>query len=243
MYSHYPTHIHSFVRGRRGTKSVPPPGQYEFHIQNTEKKYDRFQQIKLPEPSEILIPASKLFETRRSQRVGEADIPLTLTEISTVLGHAIAVRSDGKRPYPSGGALYPIEAYVIANNVEGLSSGVLHYRPSTHSLEYLVDIPNQLTIIEQPQEPDLFDTIAAYVVLTANWNRQYGKYGDFCYELALLEAGHVAQNVLLVANGTGLGSCPVAGFHDETITELLDIDDSNEQIVYVITLCKSKDRP
>ena len=43
------------------------------------------------------------------------------------------------RTVPSAGALYPIETYLIVNNVEDLECGVYHYSIQDHSLELIMD--------------------------------------------------------------------------------------------------------
>jgi nitroreductase len=46
-------------------------------------------------------------------------------------------------------------------------------------------------------------------------------------------AGHVAQNILLASTGRGIGTCPIGGFVDTAIVELLDLT-GDEIPVYVI---------
>jgi nitroreductase len=46
----------------------------------------------------------------------------------------------------------------------------------------------------------------------------------------------MAQNILLVATALGLDARPIAGFDDEKVLSLLDIDPNLEQPVYMISL-------
>ena len=43
--------------------------------------------------------------------------------------------SGGYRTAPSAGALYPLEVYVVAGNVDGLQVGIYKYGPQGHELE------------------------------------------------------------------------------------------------------------
>jgi len=61
------------------------------------------------------------------------------------------------------------------------------------------------------------------------------KYGTKAYPFSLIEAGHMGQNILLTANDLGIGSCPIGGFIDETIAEVLDLTE-DEIPIYTISL-------
>jgi SagB-type dehydrogenase family enzyme len=80
------------------------------------------------------------------------------------------------------------------------------------------------------------------IVFTSVWNRSSAKYGDLAYQHALLEAGHMSENILLVAGALHIGTRPYAGFDDAILEQLLDLGDG-EQIVHTITVCKSKRSP
>ena len=68
--------------------------------------------------------------------------PLALGELSALLWAAAGVteRRDGFafRTAPSAGGLYPVEHYVVANDVEGLERGLYHYDVLGRALERLV---------------------------------------------------------------------------------------------------------
>jgi len=70
------------------------------------------------------------------------------------------------------------------------------------------------------------------------WGRSAAKYGDFAYVLALLEAGHISQNLLLAATALGLSTRPLAAFDAPAIETLLDLDPAHEQVVLTILLAK-----
>ena len=50
----------------------------------------------------------------------------------------------------------------------------------------------------------------------------------------LLEAGHLAQNALLAAEGLGLGSTPIGGYLDRDVDRLIGVDGVDESVVYVL---------
>lgn len=138
---------------------------------------------------------------------------------------------DGKRPYPSGGALYPIETYLVTQLENDSDLTAYHYQPKDHVLEKLWKIPVRYEIADllKKEEPG-----ASLIILTSQWHKTTPKYGHYAYNLALLEAGHVAQNILLACVATDVKACPMAGFNDETCSESLDLRPQNEQVLYAI---------
>ena len=70
---------------------------------------------------------------RRSVR-DYKDEPLTLTEVSQLLWAAQGITDPRDfRTSPSAGALYPLEVYVVAGNVDNLSDGIYKYKPMSMS--------------------------------------------------------------------------------------------------------------
>jgi SagB-type dehydrogenase family enzyme len=67
------------------------------------------------------------------------------------------------------------------------------------------------------------------------WRTRF-KYGLRGYRFALLEAGHVVQNVLLACTALGLAAVPVGGFYDRPVDALLGADGVNESVVYAVSL-------
>lgn len=165
-------------------------------------------------------------------------MPLSLTDFGSLFGHALMKRKNSaRRNYPSGGALYPIETYLFSFSIEGTRPGIFHYNPTTHSLERLWDIPSNITVKDLIKRPDwLFPS--NLIVFTAVWKRSSAKYGDLAYSHALLEAGHMSENILLTATALHLESRPVAGFNDARIVELLDLVPEDELPVHAITIAK-----
>jgi SagB-type dehydrogenase family enzyme len=73
-------------------------------------------------------------------------------------------------------------------------------------------------------------------VLTAMFWRTRFKYGVRGYRFALLEAGHVGQNVTLAAAALRVAALPVGGFFDRRLDELVGADGLDEASVYAIVL-------
>lgn len=229
--SRMPFSIHSFLRQARVTLQ----GASRPHGSSTRgisKEYPRFERLTLPEPAEIPVSLADALATRTSELGNITDRPLTLGTLGTLLGLSMRARADNKRPYPSGGALFPIEAYVLGR-LEKRTTAAYHYHPGSHALEYLWDIEDRIdTLIRHEAAP----IVPVCVVLTGTWGRVSSEYGDFGYLLGILEAGHIAQNLLLAAAALKMAARPLEGFDDERISEVLDLKETTEQAVYAIAL-------
>ena len=200
------------------------------------KRYPRMPRVDLPEPKSLSTPIETVLKERASVRDFVEFGQIDLIDLSAILSHALAVRDDGKRPYPSGGARYPIETYIINRSIGGIPHGVHHYLPEDHALEHLWEMPSDITLFKETPKASWAEHCSAVVIFTSVWERSAREYGDFCYQLALIEAGHMAQNISLASTAVGIGSCPLSGYDDETIARLLGIDNASEQPVYSIAL-------
>jgi SagB-type dehydrogenase family enzyme len=152
-------------------------------------------------------------------------IPISFGDLCGVMAAARQIEAgarSGKRPYPSGGARYPVELYVVASGVQGLKPDfAYHYRPDLHALEQLWSADPAVHPIERIV-PDT-DGVSAIVVLTAVLARSVERYGYKTYPLALIEAGCLGQTIQLLAAARGLGSIIVGGFVASRVSRLLDL--------------------
>lgn len=177
-----------------------------------------------------------------------APTPIERAELGTMLhaGYGVLERAElwGEfcvRPVPSGGGLYPLELYVLAQRVQNMEGGVYHYVPLGHRLEVVRPdaLPAHLSSEMFLGQPYLVQA-AAIVVITAVVERSLWKYDDRGYRYIVLEAGHVAQNINLCAAGFGLATLNLGGFFDEDMTALLKLDADHEIVLYGIALGHSE---
>ncbi len=170
--------------------------------------------------------------------------PIDLAALSKILylgGGITDQRTDGTgstlrmRVCPSGGALYPLDIYCAAHAVDGLEAGLHYYDPVEHALKRVRD-GDFRPEIKQAMWLDSVPYSAACLILTATFRRTTFKYGERGYRFVLLEAGHIAQNLLLAANAQGLLATPVGGFVDDDLNKLVGLDGVNEAVVYAMLL-------
>jgi SagB-type dehydrogenase family enzyme len=168
--------------------------------------------------------------SRTAEKVGS----LSRAALGSLVGAAYR-SADGRRPVPSGGALYPLELYVVALDVDGVDPGVHHYNPYRHRLAFLGPVA-RADVARTLVEPELVDHAAALLVLTAMFWRSRFKYGPRGYRFALIEAGHVMQNAVLAAAALGIAARPLGGYYDRLLDALVGADSLDEASVYSLLL-------
>ena len=234
--SFFISHIHADLRQARYARRGATHNAKDVPI-GRHKEYQRMEKIMLPEPQHLDTRLADALNSRRSYYGGKNTGVIPIETWGTLLGLALKKREGTtSRQYPSGGSLYPIETYVISTAVPECAGSVFHYNPSLHALEKLWGVPKDISVsnLVHTKKTDLhFSTL---IVLTGVWSRSSAKYGDFTYVLALLEAGHMSENILLVATALGLQNRPMAGFNDESISKILDLDLEEEQPILAIML-------
>lgn len=202
------------------------------------KTYPRMELVALPEPEALRMPLDAALKMRASAQTCNT-APLSRGELGTLLGHALRTNGAAHRPYPSGGARFPIETYFAGSLAQEAETAAFHYRPDLHALERLWNLPRDIEFdsLVPHGKPDEFQC-SGLLIFTSVWERSAAKYGDFAYPLSLLEAGHAAQNILLAAAALDLPARPMGGFDDERIARILDLNEEAEQPAHAIALGK-----
>jgi SagB-type dehydrogenase family enzyme len=171
---------------------------------------------------------------------------LSRRQLATLLHYAYGINRDNRaanfpRPFrvvPSGGALYPLELFFYSNTIAGLLSGLYHYSPTADGYRLIRKSPDSEQLAQAVVFPDLIKNASLVLFITAIFERSVFKYGERGYRFALLEAGHVAQNVNLVANALGLASVNIGGFFDREVDSILGLDGVTHSTLYLIAIAK-----
>ena len=186
-------------------------------------------------------------EARRSTPVEHLDSEWSEEELLFLINKAI---SDGRRnkvykdeyiplrSYPSGGAQYPIKIFIIVNKDMG-------YFKKNHSYKIHADLG---MISEIDQVNFKFEEIFAIshfnkeiseetkklsfaIVLDMNLKHSFKKYKYCSRQLAMIEAGHIGQNLQLVSTAMGKKSLPNGGILSDVTKEAIGLSDSQDDIV------------
>jgi SagB-type dehydrogenase family enzyme len=187
------------------------------------------------------MPLWEALRKRRSVRDYSGG-PLEMEELSALLFSAQGITAERGgarlRTAPSAGALYPMEVYVFVHEVSGLEPGLYHYDPFEHGLTVMREGDLRGGLHGAGLGQGALREAGAVIALAAVPARTTRKYGERGLRYVYMEAGHIAENILLEAVSLGLGAVPVGAFADERLDGLLGIDGREEISVYLVAVGK-----
>ena len=201
------------------------------------KTYPDCKKIKLEEPESLSEQTlNDVLKKRRSIRKFSGK-PVTKKQLSYLLWAATGIQREEIgyrfRTAPSAGALYPVETYLVINNVKDIPKGIYHYSIKDHSLEELKTGDFGSDISHAALEQDMCYYASAVFIWTAIFNRSKWKYGERAYRYVYLDAGHIAENFALASTSLGLGSCQIAALFDDEVNDLIEVDGKEESVIYL----------
>lgn len=168
------------------------------------------------------------------------DSPIPFEKLNKILFYSFGIKNPEvssehtRRFYPSAGARYPIEAYLLNNNVEELNKGLYHYNCKSNELESLLE--KDLSLESSQIFGEAYKGNPNFIVINGVISRTEVKYGINAYRFALIESGHIGQNISLLAQKENLGCCALGGFDNDKLSKLLDINQEDEIPLYVFSL-------
>ncbi|MBN1344797.1 MAG: SagB/ThcOx family dehydrogenase [Phycisphaerae bacterium] len=189
----------------------------------------RQQEIQLPKPKTSGgMSLNEALAKRRTQRKF-ADKALSIEQISQLCWAAqgITEAERGLRTAPSAGELYPITVYLIRKD------GLFEYVPKAHALKKLKSDDIRSGSDAGPLGKAGIRSAPVCMVVAMNVSRLAARWPDNADRYCLLEAGHVAENVLLQATALGLVATPAGGVDGEKVVEVLGLP-SEMEAAYVL---------
>jgi len=160
---------------------------------------------------------------------------LTLKQLSQLFWAAQGITEPGgfKRTAPSAGALYPMDIYGVVGEdcIERLNPGVYVYDPAPHSFSLTQegDIRRDIAMASLGQMWMSYAPIT--LVITAKYSRVMGKYGQRGVRYAMIEAGHIGQNIFLQSQAMGLKAGIVGAFEDQKVIQVMGIKKTHEPLL------------
>lgn len=157
-------------------------------------------------------------------------------ELGRVLWACAGLIDGRQRTHLVPGDTSGLEAYVMAHSVRELSAGRYHYDAREHTLEQLGSGDARSPLASALLDRGDLDAFAATLVVTGVPARLVTRHGARAYRLLTLEAGAAAQAAVVAATALGLTGCLIAGFYDDEVAALLDLDPSLEPPLVAVAL-------
>jgi thiazole/oxazole-forming peptide maturase SagD family component len=184
--------------------------------------------VEMPNPGESnLLPLLRLRKSTR-EFLPEA---ITPDKFSGLLAATYGVVGN-KWSVPSGGGLYPLDVYlVIPGDAQAFPQGVYRFVPESQSLLALQSEKIELWLGKVFNTKALLENVAGIICIAVNSSRPAAKYANRAYRLALLEAGHAAQNAYLYCAEQNIGIVEYGGFNDELVARELGLNYPEEAVL------------
>jgi SagB-type dehydrogenase family enzyme len=180
----------------------------------------------LPMPNDELMKQMR----RRASSRKFSDRPLTKNQLGSLLA-AVGTNSFGGRTFPSGGATYCVEVFVLLDNYDGeLNRQACYYNFDNHSLTPVGPIPGWEDYAEMINIDLSGTTPSALFVFAVFPERATIKYGERGGRFALIEAGQAAQNLALRLVQEKMAGVEVGGLLDNRVRELIGLQDTSAGI-------------
>ena len=187
-----------------------------------------------PAKSEETVSVEQAIRQRRTVR-GFLSTSLDAQQVSILLWAAqgITGKRGFKRAAPSAGALYPMDVYVVAGTegIETIEAGVHHYDSQTHALSLVAKGGLRAKLAHASLSQMWMARAPINILITAEYKRATGKYGKRGFRYAMIEAGHIGQNLFLQAEALGLKAGIVGAFHDKEVIKVLKIPSAHEPLL------------
>jgi SagB-type dehydrogenase family enzyme len=190
--------------------------------------------MKLPPPKLDggLSVATAINQRRTVRAFAGRELPLAHLAQLLWAGQGITGRRY-KRASPSAGALYPMDLYAVigAGGVAELRAGVYHYRPETHGLTLVAEGDLRMAAADAALGQRWMAGAPVNLVITAEYGRVTVKYRDRGVRYAMIEAGHIGQNLFLQAEALGLKAGIVGAFQDQVLGRTLHLAETHEPLL------------
>ncbi|MDD5747438.1 MAG: SagB/ThcOx family dehydrogenase [Actinomycetota bacterium] len=166
---------------------------------------------------------------------------ISLEALSALLWASSGLKQDSgngditgaTRNTPSAGAIYPFTIYLV------LRGAVFRYSPVGHYLKRIRAHISGSDIARAACDQEAVSDANCVFVLSADFGKTEAKYKERAERYVYMEAGFIAQNVVLEASSLDLGSVVIGAFDDNAVRDILGIA-ANERPVCLIAVGKRR---
>lgn len=206
------------------------------------RSYPGYPGVPLPPVHPRAAPGlDEVLRARRCQRPlgGPQPPPRALARL--LRGAHGAQDAAGRGPTPSAGGLQALELYLVPLAPGWLAPGAYHYDRVGHRLAHLADRPGDAAAWRaRVAGLDLAGDPPLLVLVVADTARVQPRYGPRGARLVTLEAGHLMQNLCLVATSMGWSMVPMGGLLEEDAARALGLP-ATDVVLYAGALGQGPD--
>ena len=200
---------------------------------------DKEAEVALPAPeTKGAVSLEESLNMRRSIRRYKSS-PVKLAHVSQILWAAGGLRVDAvgsaSRTFPSAGGLYPLDFYLVAGNVTGLSAGVYRYLPKRHKLKITMGRDVRKALSSAALGQGSIKNAPFTIVITAAYKKTTWKYGKRGIRFVHMDTGHAGANIVLSASALGLGVVTIGAFNDDQVNKVLKLP-KEETALYILPI-------
>ncbi|MDQ3873644.1 MAG: SagB/ThcOx family dehydrogenase [Thermoproteota archaeon] len=134
------------------------------------------------------------------------------------------------------GALYPIELYVVCDDISSdLKAGVYHYSPADFSLTQIRKGTYKRYLATMADNQDILNSPITVIFTSLAWRNAW-KYQARSYRHWFWDAGVIIANLLATSIAIGFASRVITGFVDDSVDHLLRLEDKKEASIAMVAI-------
>ncbi|WBY06413.1 SagB/ThcOx family dehydrogenase [Sphingomonas sp. 7/4-4] len=202
-------------------------------------RFSACPQLDLPPATALPAALQAVVARRRTARAFGSEA-LDLADLAALLSASAAVTLPAQRrplrAIPSAGALFPLELFIALPASETAPARLLHFDPIDSRLAVLKAGDAAKGLATCFVDPTLITQARAVFLIAGIFERSTFKYGERGYRFVLLEAGHLAQALIIAAEALGLAAAPLGGFFDRDLDDWLGLDGLQAGAVYAVAV-------
>jgi SagB-type dehydrogenase family enzyme len=200
-------------------------------------------------PRDLTLPAMPAFAALAGNAPPDPDTPLDDTPLDLANLTRILFCADGLtrrqriggedyhfRAAASAGALYPVEIYLAAGEVEGLEPGLYHYSPADLKLRGLRRGDWRGLIARAAAIRPSITEARAVLVMSAIFWRSAWKYRARAFRYCFWDTGTILANLLAATNAEGIKTEVITAFEDARIETLIGAEGDREGVMCIVAL-------
>lgn len=162
-----------------------------------------------------------LQENRESCRSFDCEKQLDMPLVGNICNYAYSL---DRHAVPSGGGLYPLKLFVIVVRDQiDLRKGYYEYDADKNVLILFKEEVDVEQLKYSYDDETLAFGSPIQLVMCLSFDAICKKYSNRGYRLGLIEAGQVAQNVVLFCAEKGLATCEMGGIQESALSSELDL--------------------